>query len=230
MPRKSPPSPLYMSAPPAVWRISAGPVAYEQALGEMEARARAIARGAAPELVWLLEHPPLFTAGTSAKAEDLLSPERFPIYQVGRGGQYTYHGPGQRVVYVMLDLNRRGKDVRALVSGLENWLIDSLADLGVKAQNRKDRVGVWVERPEKGAGAEDKIAAIGIRLRRWVTFHGISLNVNPNLEHYSGIVPCGITGYGVTSLKDLGKTSDMNMVDACLRVNFEWIFGPVTDA
>jgi len=229
LPRKSPPSSLFMAAPPVIWRISRETVGYETALEEMETRAGAIARGAAPELVWLLEHPPLFTAGTSAQDQDLLTPERFPVHKTGRGGQYTYHGPGQRVVYVMLDLGRRGKDVRALVSGLESWLIDTLDDLGVNAARRASRVGVWVERPDKGPDAEDKIAAIGIRLRRWVSFHGVSLNVSPDLEHYSGIVPCGITGHGVTSLKDLGKSTDMRQVDDRLRRNFQHLFGPVTD-
>ena len=218
---------LFLCAPPVVWRISDSYIAYETALDEMQLRADAIARGEAAELVWLLEHPPLFTAGTSARTQDLLSPERFPVFKAGRGGQYTYHGPGQRGVYVMLDLNRRGKDVRALVSGLERWMIDTLRDLGVEAGRREGRVGVWVERPEKGDGAEDKIGAIGIRLRRWVSFHGLSLNVSPDLEHYSGIVPCGISGYGITSLEDLGKTTDMSEVDARLQENFERLFGPL---
>ncbi len=229
MPHPPPPSSLFITAPPADWRISAGPVAYETALEEMDLRARAIAQGEAPELVWLLEHPPLLTAGTSARTQDLLTPDRVPVYEAGRGGQYTYHGPGQRVVYVMLDLNRRGKDVRALVSALESWLIYTLADLGVTAVRRESRIGVWVERPEKSAGAEDKIAAIGIRLRRWVSFHGISLNVSPDLEHYSAIVPCGISGHGVTSLKELGKCTDMGEVDARLRRNFVRLLGPVRE-
>lgn len=193
----------------------------------MEARVAAIRAGRAAELVWLLEHPPLYTAGASAKPQDLLTPRRFPVYQAGRGGQYTYHGPGQRVAYVMLDLTRRKQDVRAFVHALEDWLIDTLAAFGVRGERRSDRVGVWVLRPDKGAGAEDKIAAIGIRVRRWVTFHGISLNVAPDLEHFSGIVPCGIRGHGVTSLADLGAPAAMGQVDAALRAAFERHFGPV---
>ncbi len=214
---------------PAIWRESTGPVEYESAVTRMEQRVEAIISGDAPELVWLLEHPPLFTAGTSADQKDLLSPERFPVYRSGRGGQFTYHGPGQRVVYVMLDLNRRGRDVRALVCELEGWIVDTLHDLGIAAGPREGRVGVWVERPEKGANAEDKIAAIGIRLRRWVSFHGISINVAPELEHYSGIVPCGISQHGITSLKELGAGACMHDVDNALRHNFIRRFGPLED-
>jgi lipoyl(octanoyl) transferase len=192
----------------------------------MEARAAAIADAAAAELVWLLEHPPIYTAGTSAQAADLLTPDRFPLFRTGRGGQYTYHGPGQRVVYVMLDLRRRSIDVRAFVRSLEEWIIDALAVLGVVGETRPDRVGVWVRRHEKGDRHEDKIAAIGIRLRRWVSYHGASLNVAPNLEHFSGIVPCGIRDHGVTSLADLGCKARMPDVDKALREAFERRFGP----
>jgi lipoyl(octanoyl) transferase len=192
----------------------------------MEARAAAIADAAAAELVWLLEHPPIYTAGTSAQAADLLTPDRFPLFRTGRGGQYTYHGPGQRVVYLMLDLRRRSIDVRAFVRSLEAWIIDALSVFGVVGETRPDRVGVWVRRPEKGDGHEDKIAAIGIRLRRWVSYHGASLNVAPNLEHFSGIVPCGIRDHGVTSLADLGCKARMPDVDEALREAFERRFGP----
>ena len=210
---------------PVGWLVAAEPVSYPDAIAFMEARAKAIAEGTADELVWLIEHPPLYTAGTSAKPADLVMPDRFPVYEAGRGGQYTYHGPGQRVAYVMLDLNRRGRDVRAFVQELEGWLIDTLAAFGVTGERRADRVGVWVRRPDKGAGVEDKIAAIGIRLRRWVSFHGISLNVAPDLEHFSGIVPCGVQMHGVTSLADLGIPATMDDVDAALRVAFERRFG-----
>jgi lipoyl(octanoyl) transferase len=213
---------------PVGWLVAPGLVSYPDALAFMEARAKAIAEGTAGELVWLVEHPPLYTAGTSAKAADLVMPDRFPVYEAGRGGQYTYHGPGQRVAYVMLDLNRRGRDVRAFVQDLEGWLIDTLAAFGVTGERRSDRVGVWVQRPDKGAGAEDKIAAIGIRLRRWVSFHGISLNVAPDLEHFSGIVPCGVRVHGVTSLADLGIPATMNDVDVALRAAFERRFGIVS--
>ena len=211
---------------PVAWRISDEPVGYDAAVAVMEERVAAIAEGRAPELVWLLEHPALYTAGTSAKAEGLLSPHRFPVHATGRGGQYTYHGPGQRVAYVMLDLRRRGSDVRAFVTLLERWLIGTLAAFTVTGETRSDRVGVWVRRPEQGAGREDKIAAIGIRLRRWVSFHGVSLNVEPDLEHFSGIVPCGITGHGVTSLADLGILVSMPEVDMALRQAFEAVIGP----
>ncbi len=182
--------------------MSEGLVGYEEAVAWMEARAAAIAAGQAAECVWLLEHPPLYTAGTSARAEDLVAPERFPVFPSGRGGQYTYHGPGQRVAYVMLDLTRRRADLRAYVASLEAWLIATLDAFNVRAERREDRVGVWVRRPEKGATVEDKIAAIGIRVRRWVSFHGISLNVEPDLTHFAGIVPCGVREHGVTSLVD----------------------------
>jgi lipoyl(octanoyl) transferase len=191
----------------------------------MEARVAAVADGNAGEQVWLVEHPPLYTAGTSARAEDLLEPERFPLFQTGRGGEYTYHGPGQRVAYVMLDLNRRGRDLRQFVATLEEWVIGAVDEFGVKAGRRKNCVGVWVDRPDKGAGRQDKIAAIGIRVRRWVTFHGIALNVAPALEHFTGIVPCGIATQGVTSLADLGKRVTMAEADAALRRAFEANFG-----
>jgi lipoyl(octanoyl) transferase len=209
--------------------VARGPglVDYAEAVAFMEARAAAIAAGEAPELVWLVEHPALYTAGTSADVKDLVAPDRFPVFQTGRGGQYTYHGPGQRVAYVMLDLTRRGQDVRAFVAGLETWLISTLDRFNVKGERREDRVGVWVRRPEKAAGAEDKIAAIGIRVRKWVTFHGISLNVEPELEHFSGIVPCGVTQHGVTSLVDLGLPVTMHDADVALKATFEEIFGPV---
>jgi lipoyl(octanoyl) transferase len=219
-------------APPVEWLVSPGLVGYHAALAEMEARADAIAAGDAPERVWLIEHPPLYTAGTSAKKGDLLD-ARFPVFRAGRGGQFTYHGPGQRVVYVMLDLKRRQPDVRAYVAALEGWLIAALAALGVAGETREDRVGVWVARPDKprspaGALAEDKIAAIGVRVRRWATFHGLALNVAPDLSHFSGIVPCGIAEahYGVTSLADLGRAASMAEVDVALRASFEALFGP----
>lgn len=207
------------------WRVSTGPVDYAEAVAFMEVRAAAIAEGEAGELVWLLEHPPLYTAGTSAKPSDLVMPDRFPVHLAGRGGQYTYHGPGQRVAYVMLNVRRRGGDVRAFVHDLEAWLIDAMATFGVVAETRCDRVGVWVRRPDRGAGVEDKIAAIGIRLKRWVSYHGISLNVTPDLEHFSGIVPCGVSAHGVTSLADLGIPAGMAEVDAALRAAFEPRFG-----
>src|ERR1700760_4140453 len=195
----------------------------------MDARVAAIASGQAPEQVWLLEHPPLYTAGTSARPQDLVE-ARFPVHQAGRGGQFTYHGPGQRVAYVMLDLNRRRPDVRAFVAALEEWIIRTLAAFNVRGERREDRVGVWVERPEKGAGFEDKIAAIGVRLKRWVSFHGIAINVEPDLTHFSAIVPCGVADprYGVTSLVDLGHTIGLIDVDIALRTAFADIFGPVT--
>ena len=218
-------------SPPVRWRISERPVGYEDAVAGMEREAALIASGEANELVWLVEHPPLYTAGTSADAKDLLAPQKFPVHQTGRGGEYTYHGPGQRVVYVMLDLKRRRQDVRAFVTALEDVVIGTLADMNVAGERREDRVGVWVRRPERpplpgGEMAEDKVAAIGIRLRRWVSFHGFSLNVDPDLEHFSGIVPCGISGYGVTSLVDLGLLVMMSDVDTLIRANFERVFGP----
>lgn len=207
------------------WQILDAPQPYLETLAAMEARAAAIAEGRAPEAVWLLEHPPLYTAGTSARPEDLLD-ARFPVFPAGRGGQYTYHGPGQRVAYVMLDLTRRGRDVRCLVQGLEQWVIDTLAAHNVTGERREGRVGVWVQRPDRALGREDKIAAIGVRVRKWVTFHGISLNVSPDLGHYGGIVPCGITDQGVTSLEDLGLLVSLPEVDGVLRRRFEAVFGP----
>jgi lipoyl(octanoyl) transferase len=216
-----------VGARPVDWTVSDGPVAYPEAVAAMEARVADITAGRAAELVWLLEHPPLYTAGTSANPTDLLDPDRFPVFRTGRGGQYTYHGPGQRVAYVMLDLNRRQPDVRLFVSSLEEWLINALASLGIPSGRRRDAVGIWVSRPDNGKteGRLDKIAAIGIRIRRWVTFHGVALNVDPVLEHFSGIVPCGIRSDGVTSLADLGVVVSMPEVDAILRREFEAIFG-----
>ena len=215
---------------PVQWIISAAPVPYPAALAAMQARAAAIARGEAEEAIWLLEHPPLYTAGTSARPEDLLSP-RFDVFDAGRGGQYTYHGPGQRVAYVMLDLTQRGRDIRCLVQGLEDWVVDTLAAFNIAAESRPaPRIGVWVKRPDKGAFAEDKIAAIGVRVSKWVTFHGISLNVAPDLGHYSGIVPCGITDGGVTSFEDLGHLVSLPEVDSVLRASFEARFGPTIAA
>ena len=211
---------------PVEWRISNGLVAYEAALAAMDARAAAVADRIAPELVWLLEHPPLYTAGTSAKPEELIAP-RLPVHAVGRGGQITYHGPGQRVAYLILDLKRRGPDVRRFVTTLEEWVIRTLAHFKVVGERREDRIGVWVRRPEKGAGREDKIAAIGIRIKRWVTLHGVALNVDCDLSHYAGIVPCGVAEphYGVTSLADLGLAVTTAEVDALLRREFEHLFG-----
>jgi lipoyl(octanoyl) transferase len=213
-------------APPMEWAIEDGLVGYDDAVAAMEERVAAIGDGRAPERVWLLEHPPLYTAGTSARDADLVEPDRFQVFRTGRGGQYTYHGPGQRVAYVMLDLNRRTPDLRRFVAALEAWLIGTLAAFNVRGERREDRVGVWVRRPEKGEGVEDKIAAIGIRVRRWVTFHGISLNVEPDLSHFSGIVPCGVAGHGVTSLVDLGLPVTMADADIALRAAFEEVFGP----
>lgn len=212
---------------PVEWRVSDALVPYETALAEMDARAAAIAAGREPELIWLIEHPPLYTAGTSAHREDVLD-ARFPVYEAGRGGQMTYHGPGQRVVYVMLDLKRRGPDVRKFVVTLEEWLIRTLTAFNVRGERRDDRIGVWVRRPEKGNGYEDKIAAIGIRVKQWVTLHGMALNVEPDLLHFSGIVPCGVSEqrYGVTSLVDLGLPVTMPEFDMILRREFEGLFGP----
>ena len=212
------------------WITSDGLTGYEEAVAFMEARAAAIAAGEADEAIWLLEHPPLYTAGTSARAEDLREPGRFPVYDSKRGGQYTYHGPGQRVIYVMLDLNRRGRDIRRFVQQLEAWVIAALAEFNITGHIREGRVGVWVERPDRprlpdGRMTEDKIAAIGIRLRKWVSFHGISINVEPELEHFSGIVPCGIADFGVTSLVDLGLPVTMTDVDVALKRSFGEIFG-----
>jgi lipoyl(octanoyl) transferase len=214
----------------AAWTVSDGEVAYPFALETMRARAAAIADGSAGEAVWLLEHPPLYTAGTSASAADLLAPNRFPVYEAGRGGQYTYHGPGQRVAYVMLDLRERGRDVRCLVQGLEGWIIDTLGAFNIRGERRDGRIGVWVRRPDKGLGREDKIAAIGVRVSRWVSFHGIAINVAPDLSHFAGIVPCGISDQGITSLEDLGHLASMAEVDVALRAAFEHRFGPVAAA
>jgi lipoyl(octanoyl) transferase len=205
---------------PLEWRVSDQPVAYPQALAEMEARAAAIAEGTAGEQVWLLEHPPVYTAGTSAKDSDLIE-ARFPVYHTGRGGQFTYHGPGQRIGYAMLDLKTRTPDVRAYVRDLEQWLIETLAQFNIKGERREGRVGIWVQR----GGREDKIAALGVRIKRWVTLHGVALNVEPDLTHFSGIVPCGVTGHGVTSLADLGIAVSMADVDVALKQSFKKIFG-----
>lgn len=206
---------------PVAWEVTSGLTPYEAALARMDAEVERIAAGAAPERVWLVEHPPLYTAGTSAKASDLVDPDRFPVFKAARGGQYTYHGPGQRVAYVMLDLKRRGADVRAFVTALEAWLIGALAEFEVIGERREDRVGVWVRHD----GREDKIAAIGIRLRRWVSFHGISLNVDPDLSHFSGIVPCGVSEHGVTSLAALGVKATMGDADRALENSFKRVFG-----
>jgi lipoyl(octanoyl) transferase len=210
-------------APPVEWVVEDGLVAYPDAVAAMEGRVAAIAESRAPERVWLVEHPPLYTAGTSARDGDLVEPERFPVFRSGRGGQFTYHGPGQRVAYVMLDLQRRTPDLRRYVAALEAWLIATLDAFDIRGERREDRVGVWVRRPDKGR--EDKIAAIGIRVRRWVTFHGVSLNVEPDLSHFSGIVPCGVREGGVTSLVDLGRPVTMPEVDAVLRAEFGRVFG-----
>ena len=213
------------------WKVSEGLIAYPDALAAMESRIDAIARGEAEEMVWLLEHPPLYTAGTSAKDEDLLDHGRFPVFQTGRGGQFTYHGPGQRVAYVMLDLRERGRDVRQFVQALEAWIIDALARFNVEGQLRDGRIGVWVERRTPGLPPrEDKIAALGVKLHRWVSFHGVSLNVEPDLTHFAGIVPCGVTEHGVTSLVDLDRPVSLDDVDAALKAGFERLFGPVAPA
>lgn len=217
-------------AAPVGWAVSTDYVPYPAAVAAMEARAAAIADGTASELIWLLEHPPLYTAGVSAKATDLIEPDRFPVFESGRGGQFTYHGPGQRVAYVMLDLTQRGRDVRAFVAALEAWIIDALAAFNVTGELRDGRVGVWVERKGAGWSREDKIAAIGVKLRRWVSFHGVSLNVEPDLSHFSGIVPCGQIEHGVTSLVDLGLPVTLDEADAALKASFEKVFGPVEDA
>jgi len=216
------------SAAPVEWLVSEAPVPYPEADAAMEAHVARISEGTARERVWLVEHPPLYTAGTSAKQDDLLEPDRFPVFQSGRGGQYTYHGPGQRVAYVMLDLNRRKPDLRLYVSTLEEWLIRTLAAFNIRGERREGRVGIWVDRPKRGT--EDKIAAIGIRIRRWVTFHGVALNIDPNLDHFSGIVPCGVRGPGVTSLTDLGQLVSMPEVDIVLRREFEALFGRTVNA
>jgi lipoyl(octanoyl) transferase len=223
--------PAPAGADPVEWAIAEGLVGYEEAVAVMEERVAAIAAGQAPERVWLVEHPPLYTAGTSARDEDLVEPGRFPVFRSGRGGQFTYHGPGQRVAYVMLDLNRRVPDLRRYVAALEAWLIGTLAAFNVRGERREDRVGVWVRRPDRpggpgGESAEDKIAAIGIRVRHWVTYHGVSLNVEPDLGHFTGIVPCGVRRHGVTSLVDLGIPVTMPEVDGAMRAAFEEVFGP----
>jgi len=212
------------------WIVSDTPVAYPEALAEMEARVAGILAATQPEAVWLLEHPPLYTAGTSAKPADLVQPDRFDVFKAQRGGQYTYHGPGQRVVYVMLDLNKRGRDVRVYVRKLESWIIATLAEFNVKGELREGRVGVWVTCPDRppnpdGSPFEAKIGAIGVRIRRWVTFHGISINLDPDLSHFDGIVPCGISQYGVTSLVDLGHPVSMADLDLALLRNFKIVFG-----
>jgi lipoyl(octanoyl) transferase len=219
-----------IARPTPEWRVSDRAVLYPDALAAMEARVEAIIAGTAPELVWLLEHPPLYTAGTSANPADLLDRDCFPVFPSRRGGEYTYHGPGQRVAYAMLDLNRRGRDVRAYVWRLEEWVIRALAAFNVTAERRPGRVGVWVVRPDRppqadGSPAEDKIAAIGVRIRRWVSFHGVAINVEPDLTHYAGIVPCGIRGHGVTSLVDLGVPVVLSDLDVALRRSFDEVFG-----
>jgi lipoyl(octanoyl) transferase len=213
---------------PVAWCVGTAPIAYEKALAAMEARAAAVAAGEADELAWLIEHPPLYTAGTSARPEHLVD-ARFPVFAAGRGGQFTYHGPGQRVAYVMLDLRRRGGDVRRFVADLEEWLIRTLAAFNIRGERREKRIGVWVRRPDKGEGHEDKIAAIGIRIKRWVSLHGVSLNVDPDLGHFGGIVPCGVDEprFGVTSFFDLGHVVSMPEVDTALRDAFIEVFGPV---
>lgn len=222
-------------SPPVEWKVAEGFTDYDSALVFMEERVAAIREGTASELVWLVEHPPLYTAGTSAKQADLLTTDRFPVYATGRGGEYTYHGPGQRVAYVMLDLKRRREDIRAFVTALEQWIISTLGSFNVKGERREDRVGVWVTRPDRpalpdGSPAEDKIAAIGIRLRKWVSFHGISINVEPELSHFDGIIPCGVRGHGVTSLVDLGLPVEMHDLDQALLESFEGVFGAVERA
>ena len=212
------------------WIISDRLIEYQSAIDWMEVRVNDIAAGGADEAIWLLEHPPLYTAGTSARAADLIEPDRFPVYATRRGGQYTYHGPGQRVAYVLLDLNKRGKDVRDFVQKLERWIINTLDQFNVRGETREGRIGVWVERPEKpllpdGSRAEDKIAALGIRLRKWVSFHGLSINVDPDLSHFDGIVPCGIAQHGVTSLVDLGLPITLQDVDIALQQEFDKVFG-----
>jgi lipoyl(octanoyl) transferase len=212
------------------WTHLPGLAPYAETLAAMEDRVARIAAGTAPEAIWLLEHPPLYTAGTSSRAEDLTDPGRFPVHVAGRGGQYTYHGPGQRVAYVMLDLNSRGRDVRQFVCALENWVIGTLADFNIKGERRTGRVGVWVSRADRPANPdgtlrEDKIAAIGVKLRKWVSFHGISINVEPDLDHFGGIVPCGIREHGVTSLVDLGLPVTMSDLDVALRRRFDTVFG-----
>ena len=216
------------------WVVSEGLVPYPEAVEKMEARAAAIAEGRADEMIWLLEHPPLYTAGTSANPRDLTDPDRFPVFESKRGGQYTYHGPGQRVAYVMLDVGRRGRDVRRFVQQMEAWVIATLAEFNLRGEVREGRVGVWIVRDDKpltvtGAKPEDKIAAIGVRLRKWVSFHGISINVDPDLDHFTGIVPCGISEHGVTSLVDLGLPVTMADLDVALMRTFDEVFGPLEE-
>lgn len=223
------------NSPPVEWRIEPGLTDYPTALAVMEQRAAAIRSDGAAELVWLVEHPPLYTAGSSADVSDLIEPDRFPVFDAGRGGEYTYHGPGQRVAYIMLDLKKRREDVRAFVAALEDWIIASLSRFNIRGERREDRVGVWVVRPDRppladGRPAEDKIAAIGIRLRRWVSLHGIAVNVEPELSHFAGIVPCGISGHGITSLVDLGLPVTMADYDIALKAAFEEVFGPAVAA
>ena len=217
------------------WRISSQPVPYSEALAVMEAHVNAMIAGEANELIWCLEHPPLYTAGSSAKVEDLLDPDRFPVFETRRGGQYTYHGPGQRVVYTMLNLKERGRDIRAFVQQLEAWVISVLGEFGVKGEIREGRIGVWVERPEKpkypdGTTHEDKIAAIGIRVRKWISFHGLSINIEPDLSHFDGIVPCGVAKHGVTSLVDLGLPVTISDLDAVLKERFDPAVGSLIRA
>ena len=208
------------------WIISSGLVEYPDALKAMDERVDSIQKGSAKELVWLLEHPPLYSAGTSAKPKDLLTPNRFPVFKTGRGGQYTYHGPGQRVAYIMLDLNRRRRDIRAFVSSLETWIINTLSKFNIRGERRSDRIGIWVRRTDlNNSDREDKIGAIGIRIKRWVTLHGISINVSPDLEHFGGIIPCGIDGYGVTSFEDIGQPLEVYDLDVELRTEFDELFG-----
>lgn len=216
-------------SPEIEWKVSSSPVDYDQALTFMEQRVAQISQGEAKECIWLLEHPSLYTAGTSARREDLLTPDRFQVYKTGRGGEYTYHGPGQRIAYVMLDLNKRRKDVRWFVDELEGWVIDVCAHFGIKAERREGRVGLWVQQTNQGIRQEDKIAAIGIRMRKWVSFHGISINVAPNLEHFSGIVPCGISQHGVTSFQKLGKPITYQELDQTLQTQFVNRFLPAPE-
>ncbi|WP_208435870.1 lipoyl(octanoyl) transferase LipB [Bartonella phoceensis] len=220
--------------PPVEWKISNNLVEYPEALRYMQERVENILAKNAHEQVWLLEHPSLYTSGTSANKKDLLVPHLFPVYEAGRGGEFTYHGPGQRIAYIMLDLKRRKQDIRAFISALEEWIIQVLAKFNIKGERRENRVGVWIQRStyssiQNSISSEDKIAAIGIRVRKWVSFHGVSINVNPNLAHYSGIVPCGITNYGVTSFFDLGFSVKMHDIDIALKQAFEQIFGPTID-
>ena len=213
--------------PPVLWRVADSPVGYLEAVNFMETQVAAIRAANGGEMVWLLEHPPIYTAGTSSKPQDLLQAGRFPVHETGRGGQYTYHGPGQRVAYVMLDLNRRGPDIRKFVCNLEKWLISTLAVFNITGEHREGRVGIWVKRPD---GGEDKIAALGVRVRRWVSYHGVSINLNPDLSHYEGIVPCGVQEYGVTSLAKLGVNITMRELDRALKDCFAPVFGPVASS